>query len=150
MGYSRDSLPTLATETFQTVDDGDRPSGTSRLEKGLRYLDLVVLALALPVFILADLPLLGWIGAAIGWGGQRAIQAALESRAARTEDPRGFFRLMAGSLIGRSWFLVIAIFTVGLIDRPAGLAAAVLSLIVFTLYLAMSVAFRPTREGGEA
>ena len=110
----------------------------------------MVLFLALPVFILADLPLLGWFGAAVGWGGQRAIQAALESKAAKTDDPKGFFRLMAGSLIGRSWFLVISIFAVGLIDRPSGLAAAVLSLVVFTLYLAMSVAFRPTRNGGAA
>ena len=143
-------MPTLATETLRTVDDGVRRSGPSRLEKVLRYLDLIVLALALPVFLAADLPLLGWLGAAIGWGGQRAIQAVLESRAAETEDPRGFFRLMAGSLIGRSWFLVISIFAVGLIDRPSGLAAAVLSLIVFTLYLAISVAFRPTRGEGEA
>lgn len=113
----------------------------------MRYLDLVVLILALPVFVIADLPLLGWAGAAVGWGGQRAIQAVLESRAAMTDDPKGFFRLMAGSLIGRSWFLVISIFAVGLIDRPAGLAAAVLSLIVFTLYLAISVALRPTKHG---
>ena len=142
-------MPTLATETFRTVDDGVRGSEPSRLEKALRYLDLVVLALALPVFIAADLPLLGWFGAAVGWGGQRAIQAALEAKAAATEDPRGFFRLMAGSLIGRSWFLVILIFAVGLIERSAGLAAAVLSLIVFTLYLAISVAFRPTRDNDE-
>jgi hypothetical protein len=140
-------LPTFATETFRTVDDGVRRSGPSRLEKGVRYLDLVVLILALPVFVIADLPLLGWAGAAVGWGGQRAIQAVLESRAAMTDDPKGFFRLMAGSLIGRSWFLVISIFAVGLIDRPAGLAAAVLSLIVFTLYLAISVALRPTKHG---
>jgi len=33
----------------------------------LRYLDLVVLVLALPIFIAADLPLLGWAGAAVGW-----------------------------------------------------------------------------------
>lgn len=143
-------MPTLATETFRTVDDGVRGSGPSRLEKALRYLDLVVLFLALPVFLMADLPLLGWFGAAIGWGGQRVIQAVLEARAAMTEDPKGFFRLMAGSLIGRSWFLVISIFAVGLIDRPAGLAAAVLSLIVFTLYLAVSVALRPTKDGGKA
>jgi hypothetical protein len=142
-------LPTLATETLRTVDDGVRQPEPSRLEKGLRYLDLVVLALALPFFLAAGLPILGWFGAAIGWGGQRLIQTVLESRAAMTEDPQGFFRLMAGSLIGRSWFLVVSIFAVGLIDRSAGFAAAVLSLIIFTLYLAITVALRPTRKQAE-
>ena len=33
----------------------------------MRYLDLALLALALPVFLAADLPLLGWLGAAVGW-----------------------------------------------------------------------------------
>ena len=143
-------MPTLATETFRTVDDGVRQPAPSRLERALRYLDLVVLALALPFFIVAGLPILGWFGAAVGWGGQRAIQAVIESRAAMTDDPRNFFRLMAGSLIGRSWFLVISIFAVGLIDRPAGFSAAVLSLIVFTLYLAISIALRPTRKQAES
>jgi len=100
--------------------------------------------LALPVFLIAGLPLLGYVGALVGWGGQRAIQYLVEAKAAQTEDPKGFFRLMAGSLIGRSWFLVISIFVVGLIERPAGLAAAVTAAIAFTLYLAISVLTRPT------
>lgn len=112
----------------------------------LKFADLALIAIALPVFLIADLPLLGWLGAAIGWCGQRAIQFALEAKASQTEDPKGFFRLMAGSLIGRSWFLVISIFTVGLIEREAGLTAAVLSVIVFTLYLAITVVNRPTNS----
>ncbi len=110
----------------------------------LKYADLVLILIALPVFVIAGLPLLGYAGAVIGWGGQRAIQYFVEAKAAKTEDPKGFFRLMAGSLIGRSWFLVISIFVVGLIERPAGLAAAVTAAIVFTAYLAISVLTRPT------
>jgi hypothetical protein len=115
----------------------------------IKYADLFLIAIALPVFLIAGLPLLGWAGAAVGWCGQRAIQAAVEAKAARTEDTRGFFQLMAGSLIGRSWFLVISIFTVGLIEREAGLAAAVTSAIVFTFYLAVSLVTRPTRKAVE-
>lgn len=110
----------------------------------LKYADLFLIVLALPVFLIAGLPLLGYAGAVVGWCGQRAIQHLVEARAARTEDPKGFFRLMAGSLIGRSWFLVISIFVVGLIERQAGLAAAVTSAVVFTVYLAISVLNRPT------
>ena len=115
----------------------------------LRYADLALIAIALPVFVIADLPLLGWLGAAIGWCGQRAIQYTHERKANETEDVKSFFRFMAGSLIGRSWFLVIAIFTVGLIEREAGLTAAILSVIVFTFYLAMSLVTRPTKTQAE-
>lgn len=136
-------MPALATETIPTVDEDAREDGPTGFERAVRYLDLAVIALALPVFLLADLPLLGWIGAAVGWGGQRLIQAGLEKKASMTEDPKGFFRLMAGSLIGRSWFLVLVIFATGLIERSAGLYAALLALITFTTYLIVSVIFRP-------
>jgi hypothetical protein len=113
----------------------------------LKYSDLALIAIALPVFILTGLPLLGWAGAAVGWSGQRLIQALVEARASRTEDTKSFFQLMAGSIIGRSWFLVVSIMTVGLIDREAGLSAAVLSAILFTTYLVITLV---TRESPEA
>ncbi|MCW2959367.1 MAG: hypothetical protein JWP18_2170, partial [Solirubrobacterales bacterium] len=40
----------------------------------LRYLDLVILALALPVFLLADFPMLGYAAAAAAWIVQRLVQ----------------------------------------------------------------------------
>src|SRR5918997_6155968 len=52
----------------------------------LRYLDLVVLLIALPIFIAADLPLLGWAGAAFGWTVQRVVQHAIEKRAQGSDD----------------------------------------------------------------
>ena len=142
-------MPALATETLPKVEDDSRKAGPSRAERALRYLDLAVIALALPVFLIAGLPLLGWIGATVGWTGQRMIQAALERKASQTDDPRGFFRLMAGSLIGRSWFLVLTIFATGLIEREAGLTAALLALITFTTYLIVSVVLRPDPPAAE-
>jgi len=109
----------------------------------IKYLDLALLAIALPVFLIAGLPLLGWIAVAVGWSGQRLIQHLVEAKAARTEDTRSFFQLMAGSIIGRSWFLVTSIVVAGLIEREAGLAAALLSAAVFTSYLVMTLVTRP-------
>ncbi len=108
----------------------------------LKYADLALIALALPVFLITGLPLLGWAGAAVGWSGQRLIQALVEAKASRTEDTKSFFQLMAGSIIGRSWFLVISIITVGLIEDEAGLTAAVMSAILFTAYLAVTLITR--------
>ncbi len=108
----------------------------------IKYADLALIALALPVFLIAGLPLLGWAGASIGWTGQRIIQALVESKAAKTEDTKSFFQLMAGSIIGRTWFLVISIMTVGLINDQAGLTAAVMSAILFTAYLVITLVTR--------
>lgn len=143
-GYSHDPLTTLAIERPREGHDGGR--GTPLI----KYADLALIAIALPVFILTGLPLLGWAGAAIGWGGQRLIQALLEAKASRTEDTKGFFQLMAGSIIGRSWFLVISIMTVGLIEREAGLAAALMSALLFTVYLVITLVTRETPPEAEA
>jgi hypothetical protein len=59
------------------------------------------------------------------------------------------FRFIAGSLIGRSWLLALTIFAVGIVERPAGLAAAVLALAVFTTYLVASLITRPTTSHPE-
>ena len=64
----------------------------------MRYLDLFLLALALPVFVAADLPLLGWAGAAVGWLSQRGIQVLIERRARASDDPRTVAGLLAASM----------------------------------------------------
>ena len=71
----------------------------------LRYLDLVVLALALPIFVAAGLPLLGWAGAAGGWLLQRVIQYFIEKRARESDDPRTVAGLLTGSMIARGWIV---------------------------------------------
>jgi hypothetical protein len=116
----------------------------------LKYADLALIAIALPVFLLTGLPLLGWAGATVGWTGQRLIQSLVESRAAQTEDTKSFFQLMAGSIIGRSWFLVASIMVVGLIEREAGLSAAVMSAMLFTVYLVTTLVTRKPVGADEA
>ena len=53
----------------------------------LRYLDIVILILALPIFLAADLPMLGYAAGAGAWLVQRAIQIVLMRKAAASEDP---------------------------------------------------------------
>ena len=110
----------------------------------VRYFDFVVLALALPVFIVAGFPILGYITAAAAWVGQRAIQTFTTRRAAASRDPRTVVGLMAGSMIGRGWLVAAAIFTVGVADSSkAGLAAAVLFIVLFTVYFTTNMILRP-------
>jgi hypothetical protein len=97
----------------------------------LRYVDLAVLAIALPVFIAADLSLFAWAGVTVAWVFQRGIQAFLLGRAEASGNPRSAFGLMSVSLIGRVWLLALAVLAIGLIERDAGLPAAVLTAVTF-------------------
>jgi len=107
----------------------------------LRYLDLVLLAVALPVFIAGDLPMLGYAAAA--WIVQRAIQIFTNRKAAAEDDPRKVVAIAAGSMIGRGWLVALTIFAAGLEDNDAGLAAAVLVIVLFTAYFTVSMIMRP-------
>jgi hypothetical protein len=109
----------------------------------LRYLDLVVLVLALPIFVAAGLPLLGWGGAAIGWTIQRAVQYGIEKRARASDDPRTVAGLLTGSMIARGWIVAGSIFVVGLSEREAGLSAAILAITLFTFYFTSQMLTRP-------
>jgi hypothetical protein len=112
----------------------------------LRYLDIVLLVLALPVFLAADLPMLGYAAAAVAWIAQRAIQLVLNRKAAAMDDPRKVAGIMVGSMIGRAWLLALTIFAVGLSDNDAGLAAAVLVLVLVTAYFTVSMIMRPFQK----
>ena len=116
----------------------------------LRYADLFLLAVALPVFVLADLPLLGYAVAAVAWLVQRAVQAWAAQRVVRdlsAGERRAAIGVTAGATLGRVWLVTAAVLAVGLIaEREDGLAAAVLSAVLFTLYFAgeaLAHAFAP-------
>jgi hypothetical protein len=113
----------------------------------LRYLDIVILVLALPVFLAADLPMLGYAAAAAAWLVQRAIQVVLTRKAAAAEDPRAVAGIAVGSMIGRGWLVALTILAVGLADSDeAGLSAAVLLLVLVTAYLTVSMIMRPVHK----
>ena len=112
----------------------------------VRYLDLVVLVAVLPVFVLADLPLLGWVTGAGAWVLQRVVQEAVQRRADRSTDPRTVVGLLAGSMIGRGWLVALTILLVGLKDNDAGLAAALIVISLFTIHLTVQMIARPLEK----
>ena len=112
----------------------------------IRYLDLVLLAIALPVFVLAGLPMLGYAAGAAAWLVQRAIQLAVNRRAAASDDPRTVVGIAAGSMIGRGWLVALTIFAAGMADEDAGLSAAVLVIVLFTAYFTVSMIMRPFQQ----
>ena len=110
----------------------------------VRQLDLVVLAVALPVFLAAGLPMVGYAAGAGGWMVQKALQAWLTRRAKAAEEIRTTMGLIAGGMVGRGWLVALTIFGAYLIDGDdAGLAAAVLVLAALTVYFTVQLLLRP-------
>lgn len=131
----------MTTHALETPQNADEAGIGLTL---LRYLDLLVLALALPLFLLTGLPLLGYAVAAAAWLVQRGINALATRRAHASEDPRTVVGLLAGSMIARGYLVAGSIFAVGLAGaREDGLAAAVLSITLFTIYFSAQMVVRP-------
>ena len=106
----------------------------------LRVLDLVLLALALPVFLVAELPLMGWVTAAVIWGLWRVIGELADRRAASATTPKATAGIAAGSMIGRGWLLGLILLGAGLaLGRDVGLSAALLVLALFTVYFTLKL-----------
>ncbi|HXR29620.1 MAG TPA: hypothetical protein VN752_00590 [Solirubrobacterales bacterium] len=104
-----------------------------------KYVDLLVLVASLAVFLLGGLPLLGFAVGAAAWLVQRGIQA-LASRRASAELAAGnrqrAMATIATTTLGRVWLMATAVLLVGLAEREAGLAAAVLVAALFTVSFA--------------
>ena len=102
-----------------------------------RYADLVLLFLALPVFLLAGLPIVAYLAIGAAWLVQRAIQHWAGTRMASAPGRFSALRLIAGSFIARLWLLTVAILVVGLLsDDETGLTAAVFAAALVTANLA--------------
>jgi hypothetical protein len=114
----------------------------------LRYLDLLVLVLALPVFLIGGFPIGGYLAGGGAWIAQRVLQAGLAQRARESSDPRTVAGLAIASMILRAWLVAVSIFLVGVGNNDAGLAAAVLVISLFTVYFAMQFALRPFEQEG--
>jgi hypothetical protein len=104
-----------------------------------KYVDLVVLAAALAVFALAGWPMLGYAAAGAAWLAQRGIQV-LATRKVEAEVAGGnrqrAMGALAASTLGRVWLMVTVAMLAGIADREAGLAAAVLLVVLFTVSFA--------------
>jgi hypothetical protein len=118
--------------------DGDNAVGGSRLAVAIRFFDLFLLAVALPVFLAADLPLTAYGVVALVWIAATAVELYTERRVRRelaAGNRRDAMGWVAATTLGRVWLIATAVLLVGLLDeREAGLAAAVLSVILFTVH----------------
>jgi hypothetical protein len=119
--------------------EGTTPSGRTGPGVALRYADLALLALALPIFLAADWPLLGYAAAAAAWLAQHAMLAFADRASAAAlagGDRRRAIGIVGGVTLGRVWLVTLAILLVGLLgEREDGLAAAVLTLALVTVHL---------------
>ena len=109
----------------------------------VRHFDLAILVLALPVFLVADLPLLGYGAAAVAWLAQRAVRTLAMRRAEAAGEPRTVAMLLTMSMIGRAWLMALVVFGAGMADRQAGLTGAVLVIVLFTAFFSAQLALRP-------
>jgi hypothetical protein len=125
-------LSTLALE-------GSSGSARPRASVAFRFVDLALLVLALPVFIVAGLPMAGYWALAAAWLLQRAVQLGAERYAAqalRSGARTPALGALAGTILVRLWIVTLAILLVGLVgEREAGLAAAVLAVVLVTASL---------------
>src|SRR4051812_33750673 len=119
------------------------PSDTPTSVRVMRNIDVLVLAVALVIFLVAGFPILGWVAGAGAWAIQRGISELAVRKAEKATDPRTKVGLLAGSMIGRGWLVAGIIVAAGLGDKDVGLSAAILFLATFTLQLTMTFATRP-------
>ena len=132
---------------------GHSDVGASRLALAVRHFDLALLAAALPVFVAAELPLAGYAVVALVWVAATAVEIYTERRVRRElagGNRREAMGWVAATTLGRVWMIALAVLLVGLlVEREAGLAAALLAAILFTVHLGgrlLSRALTPPEE----
>jgi hypothetical protein len=114
-----------------------------------RSLDLIVLALALVVFVVAGLPILAWVAIAVAWIAQRVVNQILVARAeAEGKDAARALNFVAVGVVSRAWIPGIAALVVGLLtDRETGFAAVVLAVVVFTVHFVTNLVLHADHGG---
>ena len=125
-----------STSDLSTPVAGARSAGPRRAISLLRYLDVVLVALAtVPVLVLGA-PAFGYLVAAGAWVLQRVLAEVDRRLVNRALEPRTRLGLNLFEAFGRIWLLAGAIILAGVAgDRSDGLTAAV------TIFCAYSVAF---------
>jgi hypothetical protein len=112
-----------------------RPMPAARLP---RIAGAAVIALALPVFLAAELPLRGWVLAAVLWVGAEAI-ALLLSRLSLGTDNLAAAGVRGVGMMFRSVAVMVIVIVVAASNVEVGVAAGVLYAVAYTLELALSL-----------
>jgi hypothetical protein len=104
-----------------------------------------VIALALPVFALADWPLAGWAIAAILWVGAQALGLLL-ARLRPSPDNLAASGVLAFGMMGRVLVVLVVLVAVAASDAKLGIAAALTYALAYTAELGTSVALYYNQE----
>ena len=102
-------------------------------------LDLIVLAIALPVFIFAGFPMAGYLVAAELWLVSRFVHAYATRKAEQNllaGKRNTAMGAVAATSLGSAWMMSLGVLIAGIFSRDVGLSAAVLLVVLFTLNLA--------------
>jgi hypothetical protein len=112
----------------------------------LRYFDCVLVLAFVPFGLLAGITAAGVLGGAGIWIGQRALGALIDGYAAGQDDFRRAMGLTFAGRMLRPLLLGLTILALGQLgEKEDGLVAALIALAAFTVYMILSVIFRPTR-----
>jgi hypothetical protein len=98
-----------------------------------------VLVLALPIFLVADWPLAGWVVAAVVWVGVQGLGLLL-TRIKPSADNLAASSVLAFGMMGRLLGVLVVLVAVTASNHTVGLAAAVLYGLAYTAELAVSLA----------
>jgi hypothetical protein len=110
----------------------------------LRYLDVVLVALAAPILLLMGVPAVGYAVGGGAWVALRVIGVGIDRYLRANTDARREISLRLGYLLARIFLLALAVI---LVRRGTGRDAALTALLVivfaFTVQLVISVIERP-------
>jgi len=110
----------------------------------LRYLDVVLVALAAPIMLLIGVSPSGYLIGAGVWIALRALGVVVEHYATTTTEASRQIGIRLGYMLGRLFMLAIVVILVRKSDgQDAGLAALAVIVGAFTIQLAVSAAGGP-------
>jgi hypothetical protein len=118
----------------------------------LRYIDLVLLWLTVPLLLVLGAPQLGVLLAAGVWTVQRAIAIAVDRKAATRKTVREALGLNMATMFARVWLMASVILVAGVGgSREDGAAAAAVLLVAFTVSFVATLFVRAlSRVGGSS
>jgi hypothetical protein len=105
----------------------------------------LTMALALPLFLLADWPLAGWAIAAVLWAGGQALGLVL-ARVKPSPENLVASGVLAFAMMARLLAVLVVLVAVAASDRATGLAAALVYGLAYTTELVLSLVGYYTQE----
>ncbi len=106
----------------------------------LRYIDLVLLWLTVPLALALGAPAFGLLLAAGVWTVQRILALAVDRKALQRESAREAIGMNMATMFGRMWLLGATVVVAGVAgSRPDGVTAALVLLGAFTISLAATL-----------